>query len=79
MTTVKVTDDLHARLVSAAAAEGTTIGGVIGLSLDVLEESRFWAAVEQTMIPDALRASADGFAPTLMDGLDPRESWEDVL
>jgi len=66
-------------LVRLANAEGLTIGGVISRSLDVLEESEFWAAVDRAMPTGSLRASAEGLAGTLTDGLDPAETWEDVL
>ena len=79
MPTVKITDELHSRLASLAHSEGTTIGGVIGRSLDALEESEFWAAVERTMAVDTLRAASEEYAGTLADGLDPDETWEDVL
>jgi len=79
MPTVKVESALHSRLVHRAAAEGTTIGGVITRSLDVLEESEFWAEVERTMTADRVRAAAEEFSGTLTDGLDMDETWEDVL
>ena len=79
MPTVKVESDVHSRLVRLAAVEGTTIGGVIARSLDVLEESEFWAAVERTMVAGRLQAAAEEFVGTLADGLDPDETWEDLL
>ena len=79
MQTVKVASDVHSRLVHLASERGTTIGSVISRSLDVLEESEFWAAVEHTMVATRAPTQADEFAGTLMDGLDPAETWEDIL
>jgi len=79
MPTVKVTDDLHGRLTRLAASEGLTIGGVISRSLDAWADSQFWAAVERTMTPSSLQTSAQQMAGTLRDGLDPDETWDDIL
>jgi len=79
MPTVKVSDSLHSRLRELAKTKGTTIGGVIGQSLDVMEETEFWKALEATMGSNAPSSDADYFDGSLSDGLDPNETWEDIL
>lgn len=55
------------------------MANVISHSLDVMEESEFWAAVERTMIAPTLAADAEKLSETNTDGLDPQETWEGVL
>jgi predicted transcriptional regulator len=79
MPTVKVSDHLHARLRDLADSEHTTIGGIIGRSLDVLEESAFWAAVRREMAPRAVAAGVDAYTDSLKDGLESDETWANIL
>lgn len=79
MPTIKVPQELHSRLASLAEAEGTTMAGVITRSLEVAQEAEFWRAVELTMAPADVSADAEKLAGSLADGLDPDESWDEIL
>ena len=76
-TTIKVPTELRDRLAELARREHTTLAGAIARSLDAAEDAAFWAAVTETMgEPDRV---AERFSGTLSDGLDPDETWDDVL
>jgi len=55
------------------------MAGVITRSLEVAQEAEFWRAVELTMAPADVSADAEKLAGSLADGLDPDESWDEIL
>jgi len=66
-TTVRVDDQLHARLRQIAAAEGRPIGEVIQEAVDRYEREKFWVSVKQDFErlrgdPAAWRAYQDEIA-----------------
>lgn len=82
-TTIRVSREVHQRLSRYAAAHHTSLTGAIERALDAEERAAFWDEVRTTMgtregIAD-LRVESERHAGTLKDGLDPDESWDDVL
>lgn len=81
-TTIKVPVELRDRLAALASREHTTLAGAIAQSLDAAESAAFWADVARTMgPPDAgspASSDVEQLSGSLIDGLDPRESWDDV-
>ena len=82
-TTIRVPRELHQRLLAHAESEHTTLAGAIEHALDVAEQAAFWAEAQATMgTPKAVAAAkADSaeLAGSLKSGLDPDESWDDIL
>lgn len=78
-TTIKVPTDLRDRLAEVARREHTTLAGAIARSLDAAENAAFWEAVEETMGGSEPQREAEQLSGSLADGLDPDETWDDVL
>jgi hypothetical protein len=76
--TIKVPEDLKARLDALAAAERLTLAGVIGRRLDVADEADFWRRFDEAAFRDGGPVE-DLPGASLKDGLDPDETWEDIL
>jgi hypothetical protein len=82
-TSIRVSKELHERLVERAHAQHVSLSDVIQQALDAQEDTAFWSAVRSTMGNRGPRASLESeverAAPALKDGLDPDERWDDVL
>lgn len=81
-TRIKVPRELRDRLAAIAKADGTTLAGAIGRSLDARADALFWAEIARTMSSPSARGSLVGEAAavdgTVSDGLDADEDWSDV-
>lgn len=82
-TTIRVPRELHDRLARRAAQSGSSLSGAIERALEAEERAEFWDEVESTMgsaeVRAVIRADSAALAGTMSDGLDPDESWDDVL
>ena len=82
-TSIRVSRELHERLVERAQAQHVSLSDVIQQALDAQEDTAFWNAVRTTMSGRGARASLESeverVGPALKDGLDPDERWDDVL
>jgi hypothetical protein len=82
-TTIRVPQHLHQRLATRAAESSESLAAVIEHALDAEESARFWEDVRRTMTGSApmsdLARTFDAGGGTLRDGLDPEETWDDVL
>ena len=83
--TVRISEHSHQRLRELAAQTGEPMQAVLDKALEQYRRQRFWeemnvayAAIQND--PEALAAEKKEFAlweVTLMDGLDPNETWAD--
>ena len=81
-TTIKVPVELRDRLAVLASRENTTLAGAIAQSLNAAESAAFWADVSKTMGTTGAAAPSSSeieqLSGSLIDGLDPEETWDDV-
>lgn len=82
-TSIRVSRELHERLVERAQAQHVSLSDVIQQALDAQEDSTFWSVVRATMGNRGARASltaeVERSGSALKDGLDPDERWDDIL
>jgi hypothetical protein len=78
-TTIKVPIELRDRLAALARERRVSMARVREESLDASDEALFWRRVAETMPPVGAAAESPLVEAALKDGLDPEETWSDVL
>jgi hypothetical protein len=80
--TIKVPVELRERLAELASRDHITLAEAIARSLDAAESTEFWAGFTRTTgapgFGSGVSSDDEQLSGALTDGLNPRESWDDV-
>lgn len=77
-TTIRVPTDLRDRLVALASQGGVSVAEVVEQAVAAQEREAFWDRVRTDALAGRFTV-VTGALPDPRDGLDPQDTWEDIL